>query len=165
MFEIDKIIQSPMFNGYCDPLVTPLAIAGAVASVAGAATATVASVNQARFERDVAKRGAAIESQKAEIELDRIERERERRIASARASGGASGVGIQSGTPLGLLGQIAFQSAEDVAIQRTIGSERVSQQLIAAQGAKTRGQTALLGGALDTVGKAARGGTSIASTL
>lgn len=150
----------------CDPVtITTLTAIGAAASVAGAAATTVASVNQARFERDVAKRGAKIESQKAEVELDRVERERERRIGSLRASAGASGIGVQSGTPLDLLGQVAFRSAEDIALQKIAGGERVAQQDIAAAGARSRGQTALLGGSLKTIGTAAKGGTSIAETL
>lgn len=162
MIDVEKIIQSPMFNGYCDP--TTLAIISATAAVAGTATTAVAASNQAEFEEDLAKRNADIEAQKAEIEVERVQRERERRLGALRASAGASGIGVQTGTPLDLLGQVARRSAEDEAITRIGGRERVTQQVIAGRAAGTRGQTALLGGALDTTGTAASGIADIQAT-
>jgi hypothetical protein len=101
-------------GGAASGIGTALGAIGTVASAVGAVQAGGQADAVGKYNAQVAENNAAAERQRAAYEAG-ITRDRVRQIVGAqRAAGAASGLDIQSGTPVAVLGDTAKQGELDV---------------------------------------------------
>ena len=133
-----------------------LFIAGSIASLAGGVVGAVGQAQSLETQKAVAERNAVTARQTAEAEADRQRRVDMRNLASAQAVMGASGLLASSGSSLSVLTDIASQQAEN-RLQIIYGGQVKSadaRNRATAYGQKATG--ALIGGASNFAGGAAR---------
>lgn len=124
----------------------------------------LAARNQAEFESDVAKQNATISRQRAAAEAARVRRDTQRRIGATQNAFGASGVTLE-GTPIEVLGDQAMVGEEDAQLILFGGEGEAYQHLADASAAKSRGDSAIIGGIGNATGSLLTGSAQFKQTF
>ena len=133
-----------------------LFIAGSIASLAGGLVGAVGQAQSLETQKAVAERNAVVARQTAEAEADRQRRNDLRAMASAQTAMASSGLLVTSGSSLAVLSDMAAQQAENQLQIRYGGQVKSAdaRNRATAYGQKATG--ALIGGASNFAGGAAR---------
>ena len=109
-------------GGAASGIGTALSVIGTLAGVAGSISAGKAAENTANYNAKVAENNATAERQRAAYEAS-ITRDRVKQVMGAqRAAAASSGLDVQSGTPVAVLGDTAKSGELDV-LARLYGGE------------------------------------------
>jgi len=125
----------------------------AAASAVGALTEGIANARAAREEARRLMQEAAQTRVEEQVELERLKREKVRRLGAIRAAAGASGL-AEAGSVLDVLGDTAAELELERSVLQT--GTRFRTELLESQAAARRraGRFALLSGALRAAGAA-----------
>lgn len=152
---------------------------GTALSIGGTVLSTLGSIQESKQQAQMAQYNAAVARQNAEFsrkiaaqEAKDIRRETERRIGTARAKFGASGVVTTEGTPL-LVAETIAEEGELDALRRKFSGEvqamgqesQARLDRMQAKAFKSQVFPTAVGGAIDVFGKLGRGGLLTGTSL
>lgn len=122
---------------------------GTAAAVAGTGYTAIAGYQAAKQQQATARYNAQVARQSAQARESQIRRDNARRIASATATLGASGISLQ-GTPLMVLSDLVSQAEEEALLARYGGAVDSSRAAQRASAYGAQATSSLLGGGIGT---------------